>query len=148
MVSNTSLGWVSSKLHHQCEYLSDTFLSSLWEKPAKLILQPTHSQYSSNRYFDTKGRDVTYPQGQNSSLPTRNGEYANFHRKNVEFSIADKVLFCLHPYRQHSVGKPLTVKLECQFYEPFTITEYIRAVTYQLQLLIDSKIHYVFHVSL
>ena len=41
---------------------------------------------------------------------------ANRHRKDVEFAVGDKVWLCHQPYRQLSVGKPISAKLGRRYY--------------------------------
>ncbi|GKC68023.1 hypothetical protein Tco_1100621 [Tanacetum coccineum] len=72
---------------------------------------------------------------------------ANQKTREVEFSMGDKVMGKLHPYRQILVVKWLSNKLSKRFYGPFKVSERVRKVAYWLILPETSKIHLVFHVS-
>nr|GEW89108.1 transposon Ty3-I Gag-Pol polyprotein [Tanacetum cinerariifolium] len=72
---------------------------------------------------------------------------ANQKRCEVEFSMGDKVLVKLRPYRQISVAKRLSNKLSKRFYGPFEVSERVVKVAYRLILPETSKIHPSFHVS-
>ncbi|MCH89537.1 hypothetical protein A2U01_0010436 [Trifolium medium] len=74
--------------------------------------------------------------------------YADKKRKNVSFEIGEWVFLKLRPHRQQSVVKRINQKLSARFYGPFQIIDRIGAVAYKLQLLDQSRIHHVFHVSL
>ncbi|GJZ58205.1 hypothetical protein Tco_0613699 [Tanacetum coccineum] len=75
-------------------------------------------------------------------------EQANRKRHNIEFSVGDKVLIKLQPYRQITLAKCLSNKLAKRFYGSYEIVERIGKVAYRLALPITSKIHPVFHVSI
>ncbi|KAJ0085188.1 hypothetical protein Patl1_07421 [Pistacia atlantica] len=66
----------------------------------------------------------------------------------IEFNDDDLVFLKLHPYRQQIVFKRASPKLAHRFYKPFAIEKRISKVAYQLQLLVGSRIHLVFQVSL
>lgn len=72
---------------------------------------------------------------------------ADNHRLDLQFTVGDWVYVKLRPYRQTSV-QPTYSKLSKKFYGPFQILDRISAVVYRLQLLDNSRIHNVFHVSL
>ena len=63
------------------------------------------------------------------------------------FVEGDWVFFILKPYRQKIVAMRSNLKLSPRFYGPFQVIKKIGVVAYKVDLLIDAKIHPVFHVS-
>lgn len=61
--------------------------------------------------------------------------------------MGDRVFLHLHPYRQSSLKKSGSKKLKPKFYGLYCITKRVKEVAYELDLLGDSRIHNVFHVS-
>ncbi|GJT24415.1 transposon ty3-I gag-pol polyprotein [Tanacetum coccineum] len=55
----------------------------------------------------------------------------NQKRREVEFSVGDKVLVKLRPYRQVSVAKRPSNKLSKHFYRPFEVSERVGKVAYR-----------------
>lgn len=53
----------------------------------------------------------------------------------------------LHPYKQPSLKRKGMEKLKPHFYGPYRIIKRVGEVAYELELLEESKIHNVFHVS-
>ncbi|KAH9679078.1 hypothetical protein KPL71_025968 [Citrus sinensis] len=78
----------------------------------------------------------------------RMAQKADTHRREVQFSIGDKVLVKLQPYRQYTVASRSCHKLAKRYYGLFVIIARIGLVAYKLELPPASKIHLVFHVSL
>lgn len=72
---------------------------------------------------------------------------ADKHRRDTHFAVGDWVYLRLHPYRQTSL-LPTYSKLAKRFYGPYQVLERIGPVAYRLALPNDSRIQYVFHVSL
>ncbi|VFQ66357.1 unnamed protein product [Cuscuta campestris] len=72
----------------------------------------------------------------------------NQHRRDVSFAVGDLVHLKLCPYRQHSVARPLSSKLDRRYYGPFEVLEHIGVVVYCLRLPEGCRIHDVFRVSL
>ena len=78
----------------------------------------------------------------------RQTQYANQHRKELEFKIGEKVLLSAkHINNPVDKGRP-TRKLAPRFIGPYKISKIISKVAYKLDLPNNLKIHPVFHVSL
>lgn len=75
-------------------------------------------------------------------------QYADNHRRDLEFAVRDQVLLKLHPCRHQSVFKRAHKKLASRYYGPFIILEKMGFVAYKLQLPDSVKIHLVFDISL
>ena len=73
--------------------------------------------------------------------------YADKKRTYRSFDVGDWVYLILQPYRQSSVAMRRNLKLSARYYGPFQILAKVGLVAYKLQLLAQSKIHHVFHVS-
>lgn len=73
--------------------------------------------------------------------------YAGRHRTEWSFKVGDRVFLRLQPYRQSSLKKSGSEKLKPRSYGPYYISRRVGEVAYELDLLGDSQIHNVFHVS-
>jgi len=78
----------------------------------------------------------------------RQSQYANKHRRYMEYKIGDKVLLSTqnisNPIDKH---RP-TRKLVPKYIGPYTVSSIISATAYKLDLPANLKIHPVFHISL
>ncbi|GKB60230.1 hypothetical protein Tco_0916416 [Tanacetum coccineum] len=72
---------------------------------------------------------------------------ADKNRSDISYEVGMKVCLKLQPYRQVTVRQGTHHKFAAKFYESFLIFAKIRKVAYKLQLLENSQIHPVFHVS-
>jgi hypothetical protein len=74
-------------------------------------------------------------------------QQADKKRSDITFSMGDRVFLKLQPYVQSSLATGANKKLAFKCFGPYTILERIRAVAYKLDLLAESAIHPVFHIS-
>lgn len=63
------------------------------------------------------------------------------------FQVGDNVYMKLQPYVQSSLAYRSNQKLAFKYYGPFEVLQKIGAVAYKLNLLANSKVHSVVHVS-
>ena len=70
---------------------------------------------------------------------------ADKRRTEREFAVGDSVL--LQPYVQLTVASRSSQKLSLRFYGSFKTIQRVGQVPYELNFLIDAKIHPVVHVS-
>ena len=73
--------------------------------------------------------------------------YVDKHRIERSFEVGDLVYLRLQPYRQSSLKKKGVEKLKPRYYGPYKVVRKVGEVAYELELLKESKIHNVFHVS-
>nr|KYP39205.1 Retrovirus-related Pol polyprotein from transposon opus [Cajanus cajan] len=74
--------------------------------------------------------------------------HANLKRVDREYAKGDLVYLKIQPYKQHSLANSAFHKLAARYYGPFKVLERISKVAYRLELLVGTKIHDVFHISL
>ena len=74
-------------------------------------------------------------------------QLADKHRSNRKLQIGDLVYVKLHPYRQVSIAFRSNAKLAPKYYGPYPVLDHIGVVAYKVQLLPNSLIHNVFHIS-
>jgi hypothetical protein len=65
----------------------------------------------------------------------------------IKFQVGEKVLLKLQPYAQTSLVNRPYPKLSYKFFGPYTVLGRVGKAAYRLDLLPDSQIHPVFHVS-
>lgn len=65
-----------------------------------------------------------------------------------EFQLGEWVNIHLQPYRQQTVARKINMKLAPKFYGPYKILAWVGKMAYKVDLLANSCIHLVFHVSL
>src|SRR3954463_552135 len=75
-------------------------------------------------------------------------KYANQHRRDVSFSVGDKVLLSSFHIHLASQAQRPTRKLQARFIGPYTIIDKVSPVAYKLELPPSLSVHPVFHVSL
>src|SRR3954470_24330625 len=75
-------------------------------------------------------------------------KYANQHRRDVAFSVGDKVLLSSSHIHLASQAQRPTRKLQARFIGPYHIIAKVSPVAYKLELPPSLNVHPVFHVSL
>ena len=68
-------------------------------------------------------------------------------RSEMSFEMDDLVYVKLQPYRQTAVANRRCLKLSTRYFGPYKVLAKVGTVAYKLDLLVDLKVHPVFHVS-
>ncbi|KAL9418916.1 hypothetical protein AB3S75_036800 [Citrus x aurantiifolia] len=69
-------------------------------------------------------------QAQHRMAQKANTQKANTHRRKVQFSVGDKVLVKLQPYRQYTIASRSCHKLDKRYYRPFAVIARLGPVAY------------------
>ena len=69
------------------------------------------------------------------------------HHQEREFHVGDWIYVKLLPHVQNSVQRCVVHKLSYKYFGPYLVMQCLRAVTYNIQLPSQIKIHPIFHVS-
>jgi hypothetical protein len=72
---------------------------------------------------------------------------ADRKRNDLQFNVGDQVLLKLQSYTQSTVASRPFPKLAYKYFGPYKVLECVNSVAYRLDLLEDTMIHHVFHVS-
>ena len=72
--------------------------------------------------------------------------YVDRHKIERTFDIRDMVFLHLQPYRKSLLKKWGAERLKPRFYRPYRVLRRIGEVAYELELLVGSRIHNIFHV--
>lgn len=142
-----------------CEYCyNTTFHMSIGMSPFKALygydvlsffdLAFEHSNVPRNRDWLQESQDILSALKENLQCAQNQQKiYADKKRVECHFEVGDLVFLRLQPYRQSSLKRSGSEKLKPRFYGPYPIVRNVGTVAYELDLLVDSKIHNVFHVS-
>jgi hypothetical protein len=75
-------------------------------------------------------------------------QFADAKQREEQSQVGDWVYLKLQPYRQNNAFRRAHQKLANKYFVPFQIVVVVRPVAYRLALLVDSKVHPIFYVSL
>ncbi|PNX65901.1 hypothetical protein L195_g054776 [Trifolium pratense] len=70
------------------------------------------------------------------------------HRQGRQFEVGDMVLLKVCPHVQQFVASYIRLNLSTRYYGPFIVETRVGKVAYKLTLLVSSRVHPVFYVSL
>nr|KYP41865.1 hypothetical protein KK1_036743 [Cajanus cajan] len=74
--------------------------------------------------------------------------YTDQKRVDKEYHCGNMVYLKIQPYKEHTLANTSFYKLATRYYGPYKVLQRIGNVAYRLELLVGTKIHNVFHVSL
>jgi hypothetical protein len=72
---------------------------------------------------------------------------ADKHRAKRTFEVGDLVILRLQPYRQASINRSGTEKLQTRFFGPYRVRRKVGVMAYEFELPSGRKIHNVFRIS-
>ncbi|XP_059067504.1 uncharacterized protein LOC131858320 [Cryptomeria japonica] len=119
-----------------------------YEVPSFVDLVFGDSRAPQARDMVQQGQDILKALKDNLQIAqNRQKLYADRQRIERSFEVNDMVYLRLQPFRQSTLKKSGAEKLKPCFYGPFRVIRRVGVVAYELELLVSSRVHNVFHVS-
>jgi len=73
--------------------------------------------------------------------------FANAHRVTSKIKVGDWVYLTIRPHRPSSMPTRLHPTLETRYYGHYKVIRQIGVAAFKLQILVQARIHPIFHVS-
>jgi hypothetical protein len=139
--------WYNTNYHASSQFTPFEILYG--RKPTRLVEFVPGTTRNQAVEENLKSREQILSLLKHNLLAAQERQKYQYDKKHTErsFNVGDWVYLRLQPYRQKTLALRRCLKLSPRFYGPFMVNKKIGQVAYRLDLLADSRIHPVFHVS-